>query len=155
MEYCCRSYFKSYFSVGFICTMAGNVVTGFGSTIPGVVLQRLPFIILSASPLVLCILLRKRIVTGVPDERSLLFVTAVSVVFWPLVRCWPTGGTYGDSYTYNFQTDAAVFSSACTRRCGWRRNTRCSARPSPSWSAGRAGGYAGRYVGGATAGGIR
>ena len=53
VEYCCRSYFKSYFSVGFICTMAGNVVTGFGSTIPGVVLQRLPFIILALAPLVL------------------------------------------------------------------------------------------------------
>ena len=109
VEYCCRSYFKSYFSVGFICTMAGNVVTGFGSTIPGVVLQRLPFIILALAPLVLCILLRKRIVTEYRMSKwSLLFVTAVSVVFLAIGEVLAHRGTYGDSYTYNFQTDAAV-----------------------------------------------
>ena len=109
VEYCCRSYFKSYFSVGFICTMAGNVVTGFGSTIPGVVLQRLPFIILALVPLVLCILLRKRIVTEYRMSKwSLLFVTAVSVVFLVIGEVLAHRGTYGDSYTYNFQTDAAV-----------------------------------------------
>lgn len=109
VEYCCRSYFKSYFSVGFICTMSGNVVTGFGSTIPGIVAQRLPFIIAALLPLALCILLRKRIVTEHRMSKwSLLFVTAVSVVFLLIGEGLPRWGTYGDSYTYNFQTDAAV-----------------------------------------------
>ena len=109
VEYCCRSYFKSYFSVGFICTMTGNVVTGFGSTIPGIVAQRLPFIIAALLPLVLCILLRKRIVTEHRMSKwSLLFVTAVSVVFLLIGEGLARWGTYGDSYTYNFQTDAAV-----------------------------------------------
>lgn len=109
VEYCCRSYFKSYFSVGFICTMSGNVVTGFGSTIPGIVAQRLPFIIAALLPLVLCILLRKRIVTEHRMSKwSLLFVTAVSVVFLLIGEGLARWGTYGDSYTYNFQTDAAV-----------------------------------------------
>lgn len=109
VEYCCRSYFKSYFSVGFICTMTGNVVTGFGSTIPGIVAQRLPFIIAALLPLVLCILLRKRIVTEHRMSKwSLLFVTAVSVIFLLIGEGLARWGTYGDSYTYNFQTDAAV-----------------------------------------------
>ena len=109
VEYCCRSYFKSYFSVGFICTMSGNVVTGFGSTIPGIVAQRLPFIIAALLPLALCILLRKRIVTEHRMSKwSLLFVTAVSVVFLLIGEGLARWGTYGDSYTYNFQTDAAV-----------------------------------------------
>ncbi len=109
VEYCCRSYFKSYFSVGFICTMTGNVVTGFGSTIPGIVAQRLPFIIAALLPLALCILLRKRIVTEHRMSKwSLLFVTAVSVVFLLIGEGLARWGTYGDSYTYNFQTDAAV-----------------------------------------------
>ena len=109
VEYCCRSYFKSYFSVGFICTMTGHVVTGFGSTIPGIVAQRLPFIIPALLPLVLCILLRKRIVTEHRMSKwSLLFVTAFSVVFLLIGEGLARWGTYGDSYTYNFQTDAAV-----------------------------------------------
>lgn len=109
VEYCCRSYFKSYFSVGFICTMTGNVVTGFSRTIPGIVAQRLPFIIAALLPLVLCILLRKRIVTEHRMSKwSLLFVTAVSVIFLLIGEGLARWGTYGDSYTYNFQTDAAV-----------------------------------------------
>ena len=109
VEYCCRSYFKSYFSVGFIYTMTGNVVTGFGSTIPGIVAQRLPFIIAALLPLALCILLRKRIVTEHRMSKwSLLFVTAVSVIFLLIGEGLARWGTYGDSYTYNFQTDAAV-----------------------------------------------
>lgn len=109
VEYCCRSYFKSYFSVGFICTMTGNVVTGFGSTIPGIVAQRLPFIIAALLPLALCILLRKRIVTEHRMSKwSLLFVTAVSVIFLLIGEGLARWGTYGDSYTYNFKTDAAV-----------------------------------------------
>ena len=109
VEYCCRSYFKSYFSVGFICTMTGNVVTGFGSTIPGIVAQRLPFIIPALLPLALCILLRKRIATEHRMSKwSLLFVTAVSVIFLLIGEGLARWGTYGDSYTYNFQTDAAV-----------------------------------------------
>ena len=109
VEYCCRSYFKSYFSVGFICTMSGKVVTGFGSTIPGIVAQRLPFIIAALLPLALCILLRKRIVTEHRMSKwSLLFVTAVSVIFLLIGEGLARWGTYGDSYTYNFQTDAAV-----------------------------------------------
>lgn len=109
VEYCCRSYFKSYFSVGFICTMTGNVVMGFGSTIPGIVAQRLPFIIAALLPLALCILLRKRIVTEHRMSKwSLLFVTAVSVIFLLIGEGLARWGTYGDSYTYNFQTDAAV-----------------------------------------------
>ena len=109
VEYYCRSYFKSYFSVGFICTMTGNVVTGFGSTIPGIVAQRLPFIVAALLPLALCILLRKRIVTEHRMSKwSLLFVTAVSVIFLLIGEGLARWGTYGDSYTYNFQTDAAV-----------------------------------------------
>ena len=35
VEYCCRSYFKSYFFLRFIGNMSENVVTGFGSAMGG------------------------------------------------------------------------------------------------------------------------
>ena len=54
VEYCCRSYFKSYFFLRFIGNMSENVVTGFGSAIPEVVLPRLPFILLAMLPVVGC-----------------------------------------------------------------------------------------------------
>lgn len=61
VEYCCRSYFKSYFALSFIGNMASDVVGGFGDTVlPNVVLPRLPFILLAFVPLALCILLRRR-----------------------------------------------------------------------------------------------
>ena len=62
VEYCCRSYFRSYFFLSFIAGMTDHVITGFGSAIPEVVLPRLPFILLSFLPLVLCIVLRCRII---------------------------------------------------------------------------------------------
>ena len=76
VEYCCRSYFKSYFALSFIGNMASDVVGGFGDTVlPDVVLPRLPFILLAFVPLALCILLRRRIVTEQRMGRwSLLFL---------------------------------------------------------------------------------
>ena len=66
VEYCCRSYFKSYFFLRFIGNMSENVVTGFGSAIPEVVLPRLPFILLAMLPVAGCVLLRRRIA---PPQR--------------------------------------------------------------------------------------
>jgi len=50
VEYCCRSYFKSYFALSFIGNMASDVVGGFGDTVlPDVVLPRLPVRVLGAA----------------------------------------------------------------------------------------------------------
>lgn len=83
VEYCCRSYFKSYFALSFIGNMASDVVGGFGDTVlPNVVLPRLPFILLAFVPLALCILLRRRIVTEQRMGRwSLLFLLVVCLLF--------------------------------------------------------------------------
>ena len=64
VEYCCRSYFKSYFALSFIGNMASDVVGGFGDTVlPDVVLPRLPFILLAFVPLLtlIVVLLGKRV----------------------------------------------------------------------------------------------
>ena len=110
VEYCCRSYFKSYFSLGFIGNMTGDVVTGFGSTVlPDVVLPRLPFILLAFIPLVLCILLRRRIVTAQRmSSWSLLFLLVMCLVFGGIGSCLARWGVYRDAYTYNFTTDTGV-----------------------------------------------
>lgn len=109
VEYCCRDYFKSYFSVGFICSMTRHVVTGFGSTIPEVVLPRLAFILLAAVPLVLGLGLRRRIAVGQRMSRiSLIFVASAGLLLALTGEGLARWGAYSDSYTYNYQTDTAV-----------------------------------------------
>ena len=110
VEYCCRSYFKSYFALSFIGNMASDVVGGFGDTVlPDVVLPRLPFILLAFVPLALCILLRRRIVTEQRMGRwSLLFLLVVCLLFGGIGSGLARWGTYHDAYTYNFTTDTGV-----------------------------------------------
>ena len=110
VEYCCRSYFKSYFALSFIGNMASDVVGGFGDTVlPDVVLPRLPFILLAFVPLALCILLRRRIVTEQRMGRwSLLFLLVMCLLFDGIGSGLARWGTYHDAYTYNFTTDTGV-----------------------------------------------
>ena len=109
VEYCCRSYFKSYFFLRFIGNMSENVVTGFGSAIPEVVLPRLPFILLAMLPVAGCILLRRRIA---PPQRMgwkpLLVLLALSLAFGGTGSVLAHGGMYKTSYTYGFNADAGV-----------------------------------------------
>ena len=109
VEYCCRSYFRSYFFLSFIAGMTDHVITGFGSAIPEVVLPRLPFILLSFLPLVLCIVLRRRIIPARPaGKRPLLLLLALSLLLGGTSAALARWGTYGDAYTYNFNADTGV-----------------------------------------------
>lgn len=74
VEYCCRSYFKSYFALSFIGNMASDVVGGFGDTVLPDVVRPPCLILLAFVPLALCILLRRRIVT---EQRMGPLVPAV------------------------------------------------------------------------------
>ena len=52
IEYCCKSYFKSYWGLSFITQMTGNVVGNFFSTMVEIILGRIVFILLSFVPLI-------------------------------------------------------------------------------------------------------
>ena len=64
IEYCCKSYFKSYWGLSFITQMTGNVVGNFFSTMLEIIFGRIVFILLSFLPLVLLIILRRRLLPG-------------------------------------------------------------------------------------------
>ncbi len=51
-EYCCKSFFKTYFSLSYMTGMAGQVVGDFAGTLFEVILGRIPFILLARVPLV-------------------------------------------------------------------------------------------------------
>ena len=95
VEYCCRSYFKTYFAIGFIGNMTGDVVAGFGEAV-------LPDV-------VPCILLRRRIVTEQRMGRwSLLLLLAMCLIAGLTGSALSHWGAYRDAYTYNFTTDTGV-----------------------------------------------
>lgn len=109
VEYCCKSYFKSYFALTFMVTMTGHVVSGFASTVLDIILSRLPFLLLAMVPLVLAVILRRRIVQEPRMSRwALLFVAAVSAVTLLGSAAIDRFGPSAALYTYNYNTDSAV-----------------------------------------------
>lgn len=109
VQYCCKSYFKTYFALTFMVTMTGHVVGDFAATILEIILTRLPFILLAMLPLVLAIVLRRRIVPEARTGRTVLLVMAgLSVLAIGgsavLFRLGPNAALY----TYDFNTDSAV-----------------------------------------------
>lgn len=109
VQYCCKSYFKTYFALTFMVTMTGHVVGDFAATILEIILTRLPFILLAMLPLVLAIVLRRRIVPEVRTGRTVLLVMAGLSVLTiggsaVLFRLGPNAALY----TYDFNTDSAV-----------------------------------------------
>ena len=109
VEYCCKSFFKSYFSLGYMKNMAGQVMGDFFGLLVEVVLARIPFILLSFVPLIACILLRKRIF-GEKGQSGLARVV-IAVV---LVLCQLGGfllsnfGSEKNFYTYDFEANVAI-----------------------------------------------
>lgn len=109
VQYCCKSYFKTYFALTFMVTMTGHVVGDFAATILEIILTRLPFILLAMLPLVLAIVLRRRIVPEARTGRTVLLVMAgLSVLTIGGSAVLSRLGPNAALYTYDFNTDSAV-----------------------------------------------
>ena len=109
VQHCCKSYFKTYFALTFMVTMTGHVVGDFAATILEIILTRLPFILLAMLPLVLAIVLRRRIVPEARTDRTALLVMAgLSVLTIGSSAALFRHGPNAALYTYDFNTDSAV-----------------------------------------------
>jgi len=109
VEYCCKSFFKTYFGLGYMGDMAGQVVGDFFGLIVEVVLARIPFILLSFVPLIATILLRKKIFPdrGQPNKLRLI-IAAVLVIFQLCGFLLSNYGSEKNFYTYDFGADASI-----------------------------------------------
>ena len=119
IEYCCKSYFKSYWGLSFITQMTGNVVGNFFSTMLEIIFGRIVFILLSFLPLVLLIILRRRLLPGKTlSVRCRVMVLAVFAVCQAAGSALCYTGEDRADYTYNYVTDYAVprFGLAATIR---------------------------------------
>ena len=119
IEYCCKSYFKSYWGLSFITQMIGNVVGNFFSTMLEIIFGRIVFILLSFLPLVLLIILRRRLLPGKTlSVRCRVMALAVFAVCQAVGSALCYTGEDRADYTYNYVTDYAVprFGLAATIR---------------------------------------
>ena len=119
IEYCCKSYFKSYWGLSFITQMTGNVVGNFFSTMVEIILGRIVFILLSFLPLVLLIIFRRRLLPGKTlSVRCRVIALAVFAVCQAVGSALCYTGEDRADYTYNYVTDYAVprFGLAATIR---------------------------------------
>ena len=119
IEYCCKSYFKSYWGLSFITQMTGNVVGNFFSTMLEIIFGRIVFILLSFLPLLLLIILRRRLLPGKTlSVRCRVMALAVFAVCQAVGSALCYTGEDRADYTYNYVTDYAVprFGLAATIR---------------------------------------
>ena len=119
IEYCCKSYFKSYWGLSFITQMTGNVVGNFFSTMLEIIFGRIVFILLPFLPLVLLIILRRRLLPGKTlSVRCRVMALAVFAVCQAVGSALCYTGEDRADYTYNYVTDYAVprFGLAATIR---------------------------------------
>ncbi len=109
VEYCCKSYFKSYFGLGYMANMAGQVMSDFAATAVEVVFDRLPFIGLSLIPFICLIIFRRHLLPqkslGKKAGIILLVILVLSQVLGS-VLC--LNSRQKDTYTYNYTPDRAV-----------------------------------------------
>lgn len=109
IEYCCKSFFKTYFGIGYMNQMAGEVVSDFFGTLVEVVTARIPFILLSLVPLVVFILLRRQVVYERGQAGGARILLAVLLVLCQLFGFLLSDfGGAKNFYTYDFSANASI-----------------------------------------------
>ena len=105
----CRAMFGLYYGVGFMGVMAGDVVGGFGSTVGRVVINLIPFILLSFVPLAAYILLRASVIPQQGKDSPVRIIMAAALVACQLTAfLLSTLGPVKNYYTYEFTPNTAV-----------------------------------------------
>lgn len=109
IEFCCKSYFKTYWGLSFITQMTGQVMGDFFTSMMEIIFSKIILILLSFVPLVLMIIFRRSVLPGKKlGKRIHLLALAAFVVCQAAgsALCY-TGRSRAD-YTYNYVTDRAV-----------------------------------------------
>ena len=109
VEYCCKSFFKIYFGLGYMQGMAGQVVGDFSGTIVEVVLARIPFILLSLIPVVVYLRMCAVILYDKGQRAPVRVMLAVLMVVLQLVGVLTARlGAAKNYYTYDYSVNTAV-----------------------------------------------
>ena len=109
VEYCCKSYFKIYFGVGYMANMTGNVLNDFSGTMFEVILARIPFILLSFLPLIALIIWRKTILPDIHKRRSVRWIFLIAAILFQFSGSLIGNfGPHKEQYTYGFNANDSL-----------------------------------------------
>ncbi len=109
IEHCCKGYFKTYWGLGFITQMTGNVMGNFSSLILEIVKTQIPFILLSLVPPLLLYFFRRKVMPGRKLGRQVRLLALGGFLVLQIagsLLC-RTGSNSAD-YTYHYATDRSV-----------------------------------------------
>ncbi len=109
VEHCCKGYFKTYWGLGFITQMTGNVMGNFSSLILEIVKTQIPFILLSLVPPMLLYIFRRKVMPGRKMGHKIRLLALAGFLVLQIagsVLC--RIGSYSADYTYHYATDRAV-----------------------------------------------
>lgn len=108
-EHCCKAVFNSYFSLGFMGGMAGQVTGDFTSTLVRVIIGRIPFIVLALIPVAVYFLLRLSVVYERGQGNVVRIMLAVVMVVCQLIGFLMSSlGGARNYYTYEFTANASI-----------------------------------------------
>ncbi|MDD6159693.1 MAG: sulfatase-like hydrolase/transferase, partial [Oscillospiraceae bacterium] len=109
IEYCCKSFYKTYFGIAYVNAMAGQVVGDFFGTMVEVIVARIPFILLSFIPLVVFILFRRAIIRERGQRGSVRLLLAGMLVLCQLLGFLLSNfGGVKNFYTYEYSANASI-----------------------------------------------
>jgi len=119
VEHCVKGMFGVYYGISFAAGMAGQVTGEFTSTLFKVILDNLPFILISLIPFVFFLVCRKRILTDEGQGAGLRLVLAVFLVIlqaagWMMSAFGPVRNFY--TYDFNANTSIPKFGLVTTMR---------------------------------------
>ena len=119
VEHCVKGMFGVYYGISFAAGMAGQVTGEFTSTLFKVILDNLPFILISLIPFVFFLVCRKRILTDEGQGAGLRLVLAVFLVIlqaagWMMSAFGPARNFY--TYDFNANTSIPKFGLVTTMR---------------------------------------
>jgi len=106
VEYCCKSFFKTYFGLGYMLSMSKNVATDFAGTTLEVIFTSIPFFILALLPAAAILVFKDRVLPAFrPNRRLSIMMLVMALVCHGLGVLISFGNPI---YAYEFTTDAAI-----------------------------------------------
>ena len=109
VEHCCKGYFKTYWGLGFITQMTGNVMGNFSSLVLEIVKTQIPFILLSLIPPIFLYILRGKVMPGHKLSHRIRILALAGFLLLQIAgSALCCTGSYSADYTYHYATDRSV-----------------------------------------------
>ena len=114
VEFCCRSFFKTFFEVGYMLHMAGDVTSQFSQQTGVIIMDSLPFIAAALLPLLLLAIFRRHLLPedrSFPLKKSIILLLCIAVEAVTVLVIFLGGGMIKQDrnvFTSDFTANSAI-----------------------------------------------